>query len=45
MPVILFEVNKNLKICFHYIIFPLVLAIRLWIKGSEKFAFDIKKIA
>ena len=42
---ILFEINKNLKISFYYIILSFNLAIHLKIKDNKKFLLDVKKIA
>lgn len=42
-PVILLEVEKNLKIRFHYTILILGLAVWLQIKDNEKHLFNTKK--
>ena len=39
-PVILLEIDKDLKICLHYTILLFGLAIYLQIKGSEKLLLD-----
>ena len=43
-PIILLKIDKNSEVGFYYTILPLSLAIYLYIKGGEKFLFDIKKI-
>ena len=42
--IILFKINKSLKIGFYYIILSLNRAIYLKIKGSRQFLFDAKEI-
>ena len=42
--IVLFKINKNLKIYFYYIILFFYLAISLKIKDKKKFLFYIKKI-
>ena len=42
--IILFEINKNLKISFYYTILSFNLAIYLWIEDNEEFLHNIKKI-
>lgn len=42
--VILFQINKSLKISFYITVLLFVLAISLAIKGNKKAAFDFKKI-
>ena len=42
--IILFEVNKSLKVGFYYTILPLNLAIYLQVKGNKEFLFNIRKI-
>ena len=42
--IILFKVNKYLKISFYYTILSLDLAIYLWLKDDKRFLFNIKKI-
>ena len=43
-PIILFEINKNMKVSFHCIILLFNLAIYLLIKNNKEFLFNIKKI-
>ena len=43
--VILFEINKSLKIDFHYIILYFDLTIHLWVKDGREFPLDVEKIA
>ena len=43
-PIILFEVDKDLKISFHCGILSFGLTIQLWVKGSRESLFDAKKI-
>ena len=44
-PVILFEINKNLKVGFYYTILPFGLTVYLWVEGDKESSLDIKKIA
>ena len=44
-PDILFEIDKRLKISFHYTILPFGLIVYLWVEGVGKFLFDAEKIA
>ena len=43
-PVILFKVDKDLKVNFYYIILLFSLAIYLWIKSGEESLLDAKEI-
>lgn len=42
--VILFKVNKSLKINFYYTIWPLGLAVYLQVKSNKKFLVNVKEI-
>ena len=43
--VILFEIDKNSKVGFHYTILPFGLTVHLWIEGGRESLLDAKKIA
>ena len=42
--VILFNIDQNLKIDFHYIILPFGLTVYLWVKSSRKSLLKAKEI-
>ena len=42
--VILFEIDKGLKVDFYYTILSFNLTIYLWIEGNKKFLLDVKEI-
>ena len=41
--VILFKIDKDLKVGFHCTILPFDLTVRLWMEGGGKFLLDIEK--
>ena len=44
-PIILFEIDKKLKVGFNCTILPLSLAICLWVEGNGEFLLDALEIA
>lgn len=43
-PIVLSSMDESMQISFHCIILPLDLAVRLWIKCSEKFLLNAEKV-
>lgn len=41
--IILVQINKNLKVCYYFALFALILAINLKIKNNKRLLFDSKK--
>ena len=42
-PVILFEIDKSLKVGCYYTILPFDLIVCLWVKGDEKSVLNVEK--